>query len=72
MQVRFLDMEDTVHAEDQSYAFVSAACPQPNDTVVTFQADYWNPQFTDYEFDQNQALVFYERAARDGVARSSL
>ncbi|KAG0651567.1 hypothetical protein D0Z07_1494 [Hyphodiscus hymeniophilus] len=72
LQVRFIDLEDPVHAEDQSYAFVSAACPKANDTVVTFQADYWNPNFTDYEFDQNQALVFYNKLARDGVARSSL
>lgn len=72
MQVRFLDMEDPLNAEDQSYAFVSAACPAPNDTVVAFQADYWNPQFTDYMFNQNEALVFYSKAAKDGLSRNSL
>jgi hypothetical protein len=67
-----LSIFDKFHAEDMSYAFVSAPCPQPNDTTVIFEADLWDPGFTDYRFDQEQATVLLDQAAKDGVSRNAL
>ena len=63
---------DMYHAEDMSYAFISAPCPQPNDTVAIFEADFWNPGLTDYRFDQYQGMLLLDQAAKDGVSRNAM
>jgi hypothetical protein len=55
-----------------SYAFVSAPCPKPNDTTVIYEADLWDPNFTDFRFDQEQATVLLDQAAKDGVSKNAL
>ncbi|KAF4628208.1 hypothetical protein G7Y89_g9947 [Cudoniella acicularis] len=72
IEARFLGVFDKHHAEDMSYAFISAPCPGPSDTVAIFEADLWNPGFTDYRFDQEQALVLLDQAAKDGVSRNAV
>ncbi|KAH8816689.1 metallo-beta-lactamase superfamily protein [Xylogone sp. PMI_703] len=70
-EVRFLHVGGAMHAEDMSYAYVSAACPEVNDSAVIFEADYWNPGSSGYEFNQNQALELLQQVKKDGVARGA-
>ena len=67
-----MKMFDKYHAEDMSYAFVSAPCPHPNDTVALYEADFWNPGLTDYRFNHYDGQTLLDQATVDGVSKNAV
>lgn len=72
MQIRFVLNDHAVHSIDWSYAIITTACPEPNDPIVVFEADAWNPGFSTESYDEYETRTSLDSAVNDGLSRNAM
>lgn len=72
MQAWFMWQKEAVHSADWSYVMVTKTCPEPDSSMVVFNADIWSLKLNALNFDNGDARQWLDQTLEDGLSKGAM